>query len=193
MTEFQVFYELGLHHILDKYGYDHIIFVIALCAIYQAEDWKKVLALVTAFTFGHSITLALSVFSIAQLDPELVEFLIPMTVFLTTISNLFTKTEYQRVSIRSYVLATGFGLIHGLGYANYLKSLLGQDQSILTQLFAFNLGLEVGQIIIVACVLVAGALFVGLFGVSRRDWKLVISSAIMGISIVLLLESNYLA
>ncbi len=192
MSEFQVFYDLGLHHILDKFGYDHIIFVVALCAIYQAEDWKSVLALVTAFTFGHSITLALSTLSIVEVDPELVEFLIPITILLTALSNFFIKTESHRLSIKSYFLATTFGFIHGLGFSNYLKSLLGQDESIVTQLFAFNIGLEVGQIIIVTCVLVAGFIVVGLFGVSRRDWKIVISSAVIGISIVLILESNYL-
>ncbi|MEQ9306198.1 MAG: HupE/UreJ family protein, partial [Marinoscillum sp.] len=180
MGEFQTFYKLGLTHILDTNGYDHIVFVIALCALYQAEDWKRVLVLVTSFTVGHSITLALSTLSIINVDSDLVEFLIPVTIFITAIANLFAKTETNHVSIRNYVFALFFGLIHGLGFSNYLKSLLGKDQQIIQQLFAFNVGLEVGQIIIVAAFLTVGFLVVGLFGASRRDWKMIISSAVAG-------------
>ncbi len=192
MTDFQTFYQLGLEHILDKNGYDHIIFVIALCALYQAEDWKRVLVLVTAFTFGHSITLALSTFSIVNIDSDLVEYLIPITIFITAFFNLFTKPDGHRISIRNYLFAGFFGLIHGLGFSNYLKSLLGKDESIVTQLFAFNVGLEVGQLIIVAVLLAAGFLVTGIAGVSQRDWKMVISSAVAGIALVLIIESNYL-
>lgn len=191
MTDFQTFYQLGLEHILDKNGYDHIIFVIALCALYQAEDWKRVLVLVTSFTLGHSITLALSTFSIISIDSDLVEFLIPVTIFITAFANLFTKPDGHKVSIRNYAFAGFFGLIHGLGFSNYLKSLLGRDESIVTQLFAFNIGLEVGQIIIVAVLLAAGFLVVGIAGVSQRDWKMTISAAVAGIALVLIIESNY--
>ena len=192
MTDFQTYYQLGLEHILDKNGYDHIIFVIALCALYQAEDWKRVLVLITAFTFGHSITLALSTLSIVSVDSDLIEFLIPITIFITALANLFTKPAHDKLSIRNYLFAGIFGLIHGLGFSNYLKSLLGRDESIVTQLFAFNIGLEVGQLIIVAAFLAAGFLIVGLFGVAQRDWKMIISSAVSGIALVLIIESNYL-
>ncbi len=191
MSEFHVFYQLGLEHILDKNGYDHIIFIIALCALYQADDWKSVLVLITAFTFGHSLTLVLSALSILEIDPGLVEFLIPITIFITAVINMFSKTEHHYVSTKGYVLASVFGLIHGLGFANYLKSLLGRDQSIITQLFAFNVGLEVGQLIVVASLLAIGFLLVEVFGVSKRDWKLVICAAVAGISAVLIIESNY--
>lgn len=192
MTEFQTYYQLGLEHILDKNGYDHIIFVVALCAIYHAEDWKRVLVLVTAFTLGHSITLALSTLSIINISSGLIEFLIPITIFITAFANLFTKPDASKVSIRNYVFAGCFGLIHGLGFSNYLKSLLGRDESILTQLFAFNVGLEVGQIVIVAALMAAGFLVVGICGVAQRDWKMIISSAVAGIALILIMESNYL-
>ncbi|RED98977.1 HupE/UreJ family protein [Marinoscillum furvescens] len=192
MSEFQTFYELGLQHILDKNGYDHIVFVIALCALYQADDWKRVLVLVTSFTLGHSFTLALSTLSIVNIDTDLVEFLIPVTIFITAIFNLFARTDSERVSVRNYLFAGFFGLIHGLGFSNYLKSLLGKDESIITQLFAFNVGLEVGQVIVVAALLAAGFLCVQIFGVSRRDWKLTISAAVAGVALVLILDSNYL-
>lgn len=192
MSEFELYYQLGLEHILDKNGYDHIIFVVALCALYQVEDWKKVLVLVTSFTLGHSITLALATLNIVTIDSSLIEFLIPCTIFITAFANLLSKTESEGVSYRNYVFAAFFGLIHGLGFSNYLKGLLGNSESILYELLAFNVGLEVGQIIVVAILLAVGFLAVSIFGVSKRDWKLVISSAVAGIALVLIVESEYL-
>jgi hypothetical protein len=194
MSEFKVYYQLGMEHILDLAGYDHILFVVALAALYQLGDWKKVLILVTAFTIGHSITLALSTLGIINPDMNLIEFLIPVTIFITAISNLFVKEGNQfsrrKVSI-NYVFAAFFGLIHGMGFSNYLKSLLGRDSTIVKQLFAFNVGLEVGQIIIVGIFLAAGFLFVSIFGVSRRDWKFIISSAVAGIALTLMMDKVY--
>ena len=191
MSEFELYYHLGLEHILDKNGYDHIIFVVALCAVYQVDDWKKVLVLVTSFTVGHSITLVLATLNIVTIDSTLIEFLIPCTIFITAFANLFAKTESDGVSYRNYLFASFFGLIHGLGFSNYLKGLLGTSESILSELLAFNIGLEVGQIIVVAILLAAGFLAVSIFGASKRDWKQVISSAVAGIALVLIIESEY--
>lgn len=184
-----------MEHILDVNGYDHILFVVALAALYVIDDWKKVLILVTAFTIGHSITLALATLDIINVNRDLIEFLIPVTIFITAVSNLFiNETSYfnrKKVSI-NYVFAAFFGLIHGMGFSNYLKSLLGQDRSILTQLLAFNIGLEVGQIIIVLIFMLGGVLFINIFGVGRRDWKMIISSAVAGIAITMIIDSSYL-
>jgi hypothetical protein len=194
MSEFRLYFGLGQDHILDyANGYDHILFVVALCAIYQLRDWKQVLILVTAFTIGHSITLALATLGLIPVNVELIEFLIPVTIFITAASNLFRKEDSfsgRAVQI-NYLYAAGFGLIHGMGFSNYLRSILGKDESIITQLLAFNLGLEIGQIIIVAIFLFAGFIFVDLFGVSRRDWKIVISSAVAGMAILLIKEKIY--
>ena len=129
MSEFQLYFDLGKDHILDyANGYDHILFVVALCALYISRDWKKILILVTAFTIGHSITLALSTLKIVSVKAELIEFLIPLTIFITAVSNLF-KNE-NNISDgpmqMNYIFATFFGLIHGLGFSNYLKSLSGE-------------------------------------------------------------------
>jgi len=194
MSEFQLYFGLGKSHILDyANGYDHIIFVVALCALYLTREWKQVLILVTAFTIGHSITLALSTLRIISVKVELIEFLIPLTIFITAVSNLF-KNENNLTSRSvqmNYIFAGFFGLIHGLGFSSYLRSILGRDESILTQLFAFNLGLEFGQIIIVAIFMAAAFILVDLFGLNRRDWKMVISSAIAGIALVLIKENMY--
>ena len=194
MSEFQLYFGLGKDHILDyQNGYDHILFVIALCALYQLRDWKQVLILVTAFTLGHSVTLALSTLDIVRVKVELIEFLIPVTILITAGSNIFKKedTFTGRAVQINYFYTAFFGLIHGLGFSNYLKSILGRDHSIITQLLAFNLGLELGQIIVVAIFLGASFILVDLFGVNRRDWKLVISSAVAGIAVILIKDKTY--
>lgn len=189
MSEFQLYFILGKDHILDyARGYDHILFVLALCAVYVIRDWKRVLILVTAFTIGHSITLALATVSIIKVNVKWIEFLIPLTIFVTAVSNLFRKEaslNQGRVQI-NYFFALFFGLIHGMGFSNYLRALLGKDQGIITQLFAFNLGLEFGQIIIVGIFLAVSFIAIGLAGVKGRDWKIVVSSAVAGIAIILL-------
>lgn len=194
MSEFQLYFTLGKEHILDyANGYDHILFVLALCAMYLMRDWKKILILITAFTVGHSITLALSTLSIVSVEAELIEFLIPLTIFITAVSNIFRKEEHQStLSLQlNYAYALFFGLIHGLGFSNYLKSILGKDQSIIKQLLAFNIGLELGQIIIVAIFLIAAFIIVDLMDRSRRDWKIILSSAIAGIALVLMKDKIF--
>ena len=193
MEQFKLYFQLGAEHILDINGYDHILFVIALCAIYTAQDWKKVLILVTAFTIGHSITLALSALDIINFRSDIIEFLIPVTIFITAFANIVRKQNSLKPSFvnLNYFFGLFFGLIHGLGFSNYLKSLLGRDESIVTQLLAFNLGLELGQIIIVLVFMILSFIATGLFNVARRDWNLVISSAVAGIAITIMLETKF--
>ena len=189
MSEFSLYFGLGKDHILDyANGYDHILFVLALCAIYLVRDWKKILILVTAFTIGHSITLALATLDIISVNSKFIEFLIPLTIFITSFSNLFRKEssiDHGRIQI-NYVFALFFGLIHGLGFSNFLRSLLGKESKIISPLLAFNLGLELGQIIVVILFLAMAFITVDLLKVSRRDLKLVLSSAIAGIALILL-------
>lgn len=194
MSEFQVYFAEGREHILNyKFGYDHILFVVALCALYLIRDWKKVLILVTAFTIGHSVTLALAALNIIPVNEALIEFLIPLTIFVTAVSNLFKNENaiHDRKIHLNYAFALLFGLIHGMGFSNYFRTILGRDHSIISQLLAFNLGLELGQIIIVVIFLAVSFLFVDVFGVSRRDWKMVISSAVAGIALVLMKDAAY--
>lgn len=195
MDQFSTYLLIGKDHILDlKNGYDHILFVIALCAVYAVRDWKKVLILVTAFTIGHSITLALATFNLVQFSTRLVEFLIPCTIFITAVSNLFrSEVSIEKSNIHlNYLFAGGFGLIHGLGFSTLLRELLGGSKSIVSLLLAFNIGLELGQIIIVAVFMALTFIIVDLAGVSRRDWKMIISSAVAGIALILIKESDLL-
>ena len=193
MDTFKLYFELGMEHILDIKGYDHILFVVALTTIYQIKDWKRVLILVTAFTIGHSITLALATLQLIKFNSDLIEFLIPVTIFFTAIANLLRKrAEHSHKKIQlNYWLALMFGLIHGMGFSNYLRSLLGSDTTIFTQLLAFNVGLEVGQIIIVLSFMALTFLFVDILNVSKRDWKLVISSGVAAIATTLMIETKF--
>ncbi|MFT6214832.1 MAG: ABC-type antimicrobial peptide transport system permease subunit [Roseivirga sp.] len=193
MDQFKLYFQLGYEHIIDLNGIDHILFVVALCSIYLAQDWKKVLILVTAFTLGHSITLALSTFELINFDTDLIEFLIPVTIFITALSNLFRKegSVSPKALNLNYFFALFFGLIHGLGFSNYLKSLLGKSESIISQLLAFNLGLELGQIIIVVIFMIISFVFTALFNVAKRDWRLIISSAIAGIAITMMMTAKF--
>lgn len=193
MNQFQLYFKLGYQHILDLDGFDHILFVIALCVIYLMRDWKKILILVTAFTIGHSLTLALATLKVVKVDTDLVEFLIPVTIALTCLSNIFKPkpaggTGYVQLN---YGLALFFGLIHGLGFSNYLSALLGRESSIFQPLLAFNIGLEVGQLVIVSIFLIVSSLMVGILGVKRKEWILIISSIVLGMSVMMILENRY--
>ncbi len=193
MSTFSLYFNLGLTHILDINGYDHILFVIALCALYLPRDWKRILVIVTAFTIGHSITLALVTLDIFRINSAVVEFLIPVTIFITALSNIVKKQQnFKGGSLQiNDGFALFFGLIHGMGFSNYLRSLLGRDESILMQLFAFNLGLEVGQVVVVAGFLIISFIFINILSVARRDWKLVVSSAVAGIALSLMMNAKF--
>jgi len=169
MNDFGLYFSLGRNHIADWQGIDHILFIAALCIRYQLANWRKILVLVTAFTIGHSITLALSVLNLVHYSSKWIEFLIPVTILITAFSNVFVKkftfkTKFPFI----YFMALFFGLIHGLGFSNYLKSLLGKDNNILLQLFSFNIGLEVGQLLIVSGILILSLIIVGLMKLNKR-------------------------
>ena len=154
MSLFELYFNLGLQHIADLKGYDHILFILTLCAVYDLKEWKRVLILVTAFTIGHSLTLALATLDLIKMDTNLIEFLIPLTIFITAMANVLMRK--QKVSFLlhylKYSAALFFGLIHGLGFSNYLRSLLGSEKGLVLPLFSFNVGIEAGQILIVAVI-----------------------------------------
>jgi len=185
------YFKLGLQHILDLQGFDHILFIISLCAVFVARDWVKILLLVTAFTLGHSLTLALATFEVVQIRSEVSEFLIPVTIAFTALLTLIKPKPNSGKGIQlNYLLALLFGLIHGLGFSNYLRSLLGKEASIWQPLMAFNVGLEIGQIVIVASFLLITSL-VHLAGMNRKEWTLILSAFILGVACMLLLETKF--
>jgi hypothetical protein len=188
MQDFPLYFQLGWQHILDWKGYDHILFVMVLCGTYTLPEWRKVLILVTAFTIGHSITLALSVLSIIHINTALIEFLIPVTIVITAATNLLNNKSSEKGVRLKYVLALFFGLIHGMGFSNYLNSLLGKSTSIIAELFAFNLGLEFGQVIIVLAILLISFVVISVMQVKKYNWNFFLSSAIFGIAFMMAAE-----
>ena len=191
MTSFEAYLRLGFAHITDLEGYDHILFVIALCAVYGLRDWRRVLVLVTAFTVGHSITLALATLRLFTYRTEVIEWLIPVTILVTAVANLAAagksgEASPSRYPYARYGLALLFGLVHGLGFSNFLRSMLGREASLVSPLLAFNVGLEIGQLLIVAAVLGVAFVCTRLLGVARRDWNLVVSGAVAGVALTLI-------
>lgn len=176
MNDFTFYFKLGWHHIISPDALDHILFIVALAAIYLVKDWRQVLVLVTAFTIGHSVTLALSVFDIIRINSKLVEFLIPCTIIVTALFNFF-QHDFSKKKLRlNYFLALFFGLIHGLGFANTIRFMLSKDEKIGRGLFGFNVGLEAGQIVVVALILLMSFLLVNVLKLRRNWWVWVLSS-----------------
>jgi len=188
MQDFAFYFKLGWQHIISLDALDHILFVLALSAIYLLRNWKQVLVLVTAFTIGHSLTLALSVYNIVKVNDSLVELLIPFTIIATAAFNLFQK-DFTAKSLRlNYFLALFFGLIHGLGFANTIRFMLAKDQSIGWSLFAFNIGLEVGQVLVVSCILLSSFLMVDKLNVKRKWWVWGLSGIAFCIALKMVVE-----
>lgn len=188
MQDIGFYFRLGWEHIISKDALDHQLFIAALVAIYMLKDWKQVLILVTAFTIGHSLTLVLSVFDLIRFDSRWVEFLIPLTIVITAVSNLFQKKFTPRSVRINYFLALFFGLVHGMGFANTIRFMLASDQSIGWGLLGFNLGLEVGQIVVVTVLLLLAAALISLFRINRREWVIFLSAAVFGLSLKIVLE-----
>lgn len=189
MNDFGLYFNIGYKHIADLRGIDHILFVMALCLRYQFSDWRKIIVLVTAFTIGHSITLALSVFNLVQYSVKWIEFLIPVTIVITAFSNLFVKKfAFKSRFPAIYFFALFFGLVHGLGFSSYLKSLLGSDHNVVWQLLAFNLGLEAGQLLIVFIVLLISFIFVSILKWNRREYLLFLSGGIFAVALQMAIE-----
>ena len=191
MSTFTTYLSLGFNHILDLNAFDHLLFLIALTARFQFVHLKSLIILVTAFTVGHSLTLALATLDIISVDAQIIEFLIPLTILLTAVVNIIqgSKTK-ERIGI-AYFFAAVFGLIHGLGFSNYLRALLHADQNLLSPLLSFNLGVELGQIIIVIGILILHHFAFQFLRFKHRDWNLVISSGCAGAAIVLMNQTVF--
>ncbi len=187
LSNFQTYFRLGIQHITDWQAYDHLAFVVALCAVYRPSDWRRLLILVTAFTVGHSLTLALAALRIIAPPAALIEFLIPLTILLTSIFNLF-PTKNRGLNRLKYGLALLFGLIHGMGFFAYFSSLLGSASNIVEPLFAFNVGIEVGQLLIVTVVFLLQLFALDVLKISQRLWIIILSSLTACVALSLLLQ-----
>jgi len=193
MSEFWVYFQIGLHHVLDIQAYDHVLFMIALVLPFTFKDWKRLLFSVTLFTAGHTTALLLSVYEILVIKASIVELLIPITILSTAVFNLVTigKTIRKENLNLIFLITLFFGIIHGLGFSNYFKTLLGgSSNSKLIPLLEFALGIEGAQITVVLAMLIVAYSVQSLFKFSRRDWILVGSAFIIGVVVPMILENE---
>ncbi len=194
MSQFAPYFSLGFQHILDIYRVVYVLFLISISVIFVYKDWRHVLILLLFFSIGYSFTYYLTAYKIIQIDQRLVEVLIFLTLFLTSMSNIFRKKDRFRIQgnlQRNFFLALIFGLVYGVGFANFIYGIVDASNLQIIQLLAFNIGLETGMTIVIVAYLLIAMIFVGLFGVNRRDWVLVISSGIAGVALTFLFESKY--
>lgn len=192
-SEILTYLRLGLHHIADLRGYDHILFVAALTIAYRPSEWRRLLWLVTAFTLGHSVTLALATLNLVRVNSGLVEIGIALTIVISSLMAIVLAIRGEagpaaKGQLLRYLLAACFGLIHGLGFSTFLRSLLGGEESIFVPLLSFNVGLELGQLLIVAAVLALGIVAERMLRLARRDWVLVASGGIAAMGIRMVFE-----
>ena len=210
MDDFIFFFKQGLSHISDLGAYDHILFIAALAAAYHIKNGKKLILLVSAFTIGHSIALALATLKIVKVNSSLIEFLIPVTIIATCLTTILRQLKYKSPPLQfkkaldhskktgfhveqngaTYLIIIGFGIVHGLGFSNYLRFILSENESLFTPLFAFNLGLEVGQIFILTIALIINFVLLSYVKISQKHLPIIISILITIISIPILLDTG---
>lgn len=192
MQEFWIFFKIGLNHVLDIHGYDHVLFLIALTVPYTFKEWSRILLLVTIFTVGHTLALVLSVFNIIVVKANIVEFIIPITILITAFYNLFTAGKSSKKESITFIgfVTLFFGIIHGLGFSNYFKTILsGEAIDKLPNLLEFALGIEAAQIIVELLVLLLSFVFQTLFRFNKRDFTLTMSAFVIGVVIPLIIDS----
>lgn len=193
MSQFWIYFQIGLQHVLDIKAYDHVLFLIALAIPFSFKDWKRIVLLVTLFTVGHTMALLLSVMGIIAIKVNVVELLIPITILITALFNLFTagKSNKKESVNLIFFVTLFFGIIHGLGFSNYFKSLLGGSAtSKLLPLAEFALGIEAAQIIVVFVVLILSYIVQTVFRFSKRDWTLVMSAFVIGVVLPMIIENE---
>ena len=195
LQEFWFNVQYGINHVLDINAYDHVLFLIVLTIPYLFKDWKRVLLLVSVFTLGHTLSLVLAAYNVVQVNGELVEFLIPITILIVALFNVFTAGKgAQKEKIGVLFFSTlFFGLVHGLGFAREFQILVGGTGNKLITLLEFALGIEMAQIIIVFIVLFLGYLIQTIFRFSKRDWIMVISAIVVGLVIPMIMNSGFIS
>ncbi len=193
MSDFWIYFQIGLKHVLDINAYDHVLFLIALTVPFSFKDWQRILLLVSLFTIGHTMALLLSVFGIIAIKVSVVELLIPITILITALFNLFTagKSNKKESINLIFFIVLFFGIVHGLGFSNYFKSILdGTATSKLLPLGEFALGIEAAQLVVVFVVLILSYIMQTVFRFSKRDWTLVMSAFIIGVVLPMIIENE---
>lgn len=193
MADFWIYFQLGLKHIINVFSYDHILFLIALSVPFSFKDWQRILLLVTLFTIGHTMSLLLVVFGIVAIKVSVVEMLIPITILIVALFNLFTagKTNKKESINLIFFVTLFFGIIHGLGFSSYFKSIIGGSTTDkLLPLLEFALGIEAAQLIVVVVMLILSYIVQTFFRFSKRDWTLVMSAFIIGVVLPMIIGNE---
>ena len=196
-SAFEIYLKIGFEHIINVEAYDHILFIIALSAVYQLVEWKKVVVLATAFTVGHSMTLALAIFDVVRFPSEVIEFLIPVTILITALYNILPQKKMAHPVTKwlnlNYLLALIFGFIHGMAFSNELKAMQfpGQESETVKQLLGFNLGVELAQLMIISAILLVSFVAFNKLKINQREWNLFISGVAAGGAILLMIETKF--
>ena len=194
MSQFWLYYKLGLRYILDIYNVEYILFLISLLVVFTIKDWRRVIILLVSFILGYTITISLASFNVMRYNSDLIEFLLPFTIFFTSFTNIFKKKDnfrYYGNMMKNYIFALFFGTIHGFSYANYLTGITNGSMKLWDQFIAFNVGLGSGQIVVSLTFLLIAFFFLSILGINRRDWVIVISSGIAGVALTLMFESKF--
>jgi hypothetical protein len=193
MTDFWLYFNIGLHHVLDIHAYDHVMFLMALTVPYTFKDWKNILLLVSLFTIGHTTALIMSVYGVLKVNSAYIEFLIPITILATAVYNLFNsgKKASNTDNVNFIAFTTlFFGLIHGLGFSNYFKMIIDKGDSKLLPLLEFALGIEGAQLIVVLTVLALSFVVQRFSKLNKRDWILITSAFVAGVVVPMIIESE---
>jgi hypothetical protein len=193
MDSFLFFLKAGFFHVMDWKAYDHILFLIALVVVYDFKNWKSILWLVSLFTIGHTLSLILSAYKVVSVSSLWIEFLIPVTILVTALVNIFYagNTAKQAKTNTNLFFALFFGLIHGLGFASGFRGIIGTKSNKFLSLLEFALGIELAQIAIVIIILILGFIFQKIFRFSKRDWVLIISSIVIGMVIPMIVNAYF--
>jgi hypothetical protein len=190
MHPFEFYLKLGFEHIANLNGYDHILFLVVLCAVYQISQWRNILILVTAFTIGHSITLFIVSLDFFSIPSRIIKLLIPLTILITSLQNVINIKQIENSSRmgKNYFMALFFGLIHGMDFSNYFKALIMSPDEIVIPLLGFNIGSELGQLLIVLFIVLISFIFLNIIKIKHLKWNLFISGAAFGISLISIME-----
>ena len=190
MHPFEFYLKLGFEHIANLNGYDHILFLVVLCAVYQISQWRNILILVTAFTIGHSITLFIVSLDFFSIPSRIIKLLIPVTILITSLQNVINIKQIENSSRmgKNYFMALFFGLIHGMDFSNYFKALIMSPDEIVIPLLGFNIGIELGQLLIVLFIVLISFVFLNIIKIKHLKWNLFISGAAFGISLISIME-----
>ena len=189
MSDFWLLVELGFSHVWDWQGYDHLLFLAALCLPFSTRQWKPLLWLITCFTIGHSLSLILASLEVIKVSSIWIEFLIPVSIAATAVYNMiYARAVWVRNNQLVMWVTLFFGLVHGFGFAGYFELIRDVDQPLWSSLLFFALGIESAQIVLGALMLLLSFVLLNVFGRNRRDWVLVVSSVIIGILLPIIIE-----